>query len=229
MTNTIAIVGLGYVGLPLAVAFGRQLKTIGFDLNEEKLISYRKGIDPSGEVNSASLGAAKLLEFTSDPAMLSAAEVIIVVVPTPIDDAHRPDLSPLEGACRTVGQYMENGVTVIFESTVYPGCTEEVRYQGKRSTLDLPKKQRGTTTGNHSAMNLGRFEPRINRCRHFDDVTVSCQSIEKTTEIAESTVNTHRHNLHRSQYHLTRASQVDCRVASEAKQILRPLLSSSLS
>jgi UDP-N-acetyl-D-galactosamine dehydrogenase len=126
MTNTIAIVGLGYVGLPLAVAFGKQLKTIGFDLNEEKLISYRKGIDPSGEVTSASLGAAKLLEFTSDPAMLSAAEVIIVVVPTPIDDAHRPDLSPLEGACRTVGQYMANGVTVIFESTVYPGCTEEV-------------------------------------------------------------------------------------------------------
>lgn len=124
--ETIAIVGLGYVGLPLAVAFGRQVKTIGLDLNEEKLAHYRAGNDPSGEVDSEQLSAAVNLEFTSDSARLSEADVIIVVVPTPIDSARRPDLSPLQGACRAVGAHLQNGATVIFESTVYPGCTEEV-------------------------------------------------------------------------------------------------------
>ena len=125
-SEVVAIVGLGYVGLLLAVAFGKQLKTIGFDLNEEKLACYRKGHDPSGEVDAESLAAASQLVLTSDASMLAQAQVIIVVVPTPIDQAHRPDLSPLEGACRTVGEHMAAGATVIFESTVYPGCTEEV-------------------------------------------------------------------------------------------------------
>ncbi len=124
--TTIAIVGLGYVGLPLAVAFGKQIRTIGFDLNEEKLASYRQGIDPTGEVSQQSLTDAGQLMFTHDPAMLAEAEFVIVVVPTPIDEAHRPDLSPLEGACRTVGKYMAAGAIVVFESTVYPGCTEEI-------------------------------------------------------------------------------------------------------
>ena len=125
-SETIAIVGLGYVGLPLAVAFGRQRRTIGLDLNEEKLAHYRAGRDPSGEVDSQQLAAASKLEFTSDAAALSEASVIIVVVPTPIDDARRPDLSPLQGACRAVGAHLTAGTTVVFESTVYPGCTEEV-------------------------------------------------------------------------------------------------------
>jgi len=124
--TTIAIVGLGYVGLPLAVAFGKQIRTIGFDLNEEKLASYRQGIDPTGEVSQQSLTDAGQLMFTHDPAMLAEAEFVIVVVPTPIDEAHRPDLSPLEGACRTVGKYIAAGTIVVFESTVYPGCTEEI-------------------------------------------------------------------------------------------------------
>ena len=125
--NTIiAIVGLGYVGLPLAVAFGRHTRTIGFDLNEDKLASYRQGVDPSGEVDAASLAAAQQLEFTSTPGAMAEAQFIVVVVPTPINDAHRPDLGPLEGACRAVGENMSAGTTVIFESTVYPGCTEEV-------------------------------------------------------------------------------------------------------
>ena len=123
---TIAIVGLGYVGLPLAVAFGKHIRTIGFDLNEEKLASYRAGVDPTREVDSGSLADAALLEFTHDPQMLAEAEFVIVVVPTPIDDAHRPDLSPLEGACRTVGEHLSPGTIVIFESTVYPGCTQEI-------------------------------------------------------------------------------------------------------
>ena len=124
--DTVAIVGLGYVGLPLAVAFGRLRRTIGLDLNEEKLAHYRVGVDPSGEVEPQQLAQAKMLEFTSDASQLSDAQVIIVVVPTPIDQARRPDLSPLEGACRAVGAHLQPGATVIFESTVYPGCTEEV-------------------------------------------------------------------------------------------------------
>ncbi|MFT4517680.1 MAG: UDP-N-acetyl-D-galactosamine dehydrogenase [Halioglobus sp.] len=125
-SGTVAVVGLGYVGLPLAVAFGRMYHTIGLDLNEEKLAHYRAGNDPSGEVDSAALAESDKLEFTSDASKLAEAQTIIVVVPTPIDEARRPDLSPLEGACRTVGAHLTPGTTVIFESTVYPGCTEEV-------------------------------------------------------------------------------------------------------
>jgi UDP-N-acetyl-D-galactosamine dehydrogenase len=124
--DTVAIVGLGYVGLPLAVAFGQKRRTIGFDLNERKLDHYRAGEDPSGEVEPEQLAAASQLEFTSDPSLLAQAGTVIVVVPTPIDSARRPDLSPLAAASRTVGQNMRPGTTVIFESTVYPGCTEEV-------------------------------------------------------------------------------------------------------
>lgn len=123
---TVAIVGLGYVGLPLAVAFGSQRRTIGFDLNTKKLDQYRAGVDPTGEVGAEKLATATHLEFTSDPSQLSQASIIIVVVPTPIDQARRPDLRPLEGASRTVGKYLRPGTTVIYESTVYPGCTEEV-------------------------------------------------------------------------------------------------------
>ncbi|MEQ8264492.1 nucleotide sugar dehydrogenase [Pseudohaliea sp.] len=126
MNDTVAIVGLGYVGLPLAVAFGRRRRTIGFDLNEAKLARYRAGEDPSGEVSSDELAAAEHLEYTADPSRLREAGIVVVVVPTPIDAARRPDLSPLEGASRTVGRHLSPGTIVIFESTVYPGCTEEV-------------------------------------------------------------------------------------------------------
>lgn len=124
--KTVAVVGLGYVGLPLAVAFGRHRRTIGIDLNEAKLAHYRAGHDPSGEVSGEQLAAAIHLEFTSDAAALADAAIVVVVVPTPIDDAHRPDLSPLEGATRAVAKHLSEGAIVVFESTVYPGCTEEV-------------------------------------------------------------------------------------------------------
>lgn len=114
------------MGLPLAVALGAQRRTIGFDLNEAKLNAYRAGVDPSGEVSGDQLAAATQLEFSSEPGCLAEADVIIVVVPTPIDGANRPDLSPLEGASRAVGAHLKPGAIVVFESTVYPGCTEEV-------------------------------------------------------------------------------------------------------
>ncbi len=124
--ETVAVLGLGYVGLPLAVAFGKQIRTIGFDVNEKKLATYRNGHDPSGEVTDEDLRLADKLVYTSNPADLAEADIIIVAVPTPIDQAHRPDLTPLKLACQTVGANMSPNCIVVFESTVFPGCTEEV-------------------------------------------------------------------------------------------------------
>ena len=124
--GVIGVVGLGYVGLPLAVEFGKKVRTIGFDLLPQKIESYRRHVDPTGEVSSEDLKAAQFLEATSDPTRLSEADFIIVAVPTPIDAAHRPDFSPLVGASITVGRHMKKGATVVYESTVYPGATEEV-------------------------------------------------------------------------------------------------------
>lgn len=159
--DTIAIVGLGYVGLPLAVAFGRLRRTIGLDLNEEKLAQYRAGNDPSGEVEPQQLARASMLEFTSDASKLSAAQIIIVVVPTPIDQARRPDLAPLEGACRSVGAHLRPGTTVIFESTVYPGCTEEVCVPILEKASGLPWAGR-TAQGAVDGFYVGYSPERIN-------------------------------------------------------------------
>jgi UDP-N-acetyl-D-galactosamine dehydrogenase len=117
---------LGYVGLPLAVEFGKKSKTIGFDLSASKVENYKKFIDPTGEVSTEQLKAAQHLEVTTDPALLSQADYIVVAVPTPVDIAHNPDFTPLAGASKTVGKNMKRGAVVIFESTVYPGATEEV-------------------------------------------------------------------------------------------------------
>jgi UDP-N-acetyl-D-galactosamine dehydrogenase len=124
--TTIAVVGLGYVGLPLAAAFGARFETIGFDLNADKLASYRRCVDPTGEVSEAEFRSATRLSLTSDPADISRADFIVVAVPTPVDSARRPDFGPLVGASEVVGANMKRGATVVFESTVYPGATEEV-------------------------------------------------------------------------------------------------------
>jgi len=125
-STAIAVVGLGYVGLPLAVEFGKLYPTIGFDLAEQKIDAYRRGIDPTGEVISADLASAKKLEFTTDPAQLKRADFIVVAVPTPVDEAHQPDFGPLLGASESVGRNLKRGAIVVFESTVYPGATEEI-------------------------------------------------------------------------------------------------------
>jgi len=126
-SNTkIAVVGLGYVGLPLAVEFGRQFHTVGFDLSQAKIDAYRQFIDPTGEVASEDLRQATLFAPTTDAAALAQADFIVVAVPTPIDKAHQPDFGPLLGASEAVGRNMKRGATIVFESTVYPGATEEV-------------------------------------------------------------------------------------------------------
>jgi UDP-N-acetyl-D-galactosamine dehydrogenase len=125
-TKVVAVVGLGYVGLPLAVEFGKKRKTIGFDLSTSKIENYKQLIDPTGEVSSDELKAANQLTVSADPAALAEADYIVVAVPTPVDIAHNPDFTPLAGASKTVGLHMKKGAIVIFESTVYPGATEEV-------------------------------------------------------------------------------------------------------
>ena len=124
--EVIAVVGLGYVGLPLAVEFGKKGATVGFDLSKSKIESYRNFIDPSEEVSSEQLRAAKYLNVTDDPAALALADYILIAVPTPVDMAHVPDFTPLIAASETVGRHMKRGAIVIYESTVYPGATEEI-------------------------------------------------------------------------------------------------------
>lgn len=122
----VAVIGLGYVGLPLAVEFGKKHQTIGYDMSEAKINNYKKYIDPTGEVSTADLKAAKLLAVTSNPEEIRAADYIVIAVPTPVDEAHKPDFWPLISASRTAGKYMKKGTIVIYESTVYPGATEEI-------------------------------------------------------------------------------------------------------
>ena len=124
--KVLAVIGLGYVGLPLAVEFGKKYTTIGFDLSEAKIAAYRKGFDPTGEVRAEDLQAASGLSFTSDAAELRKADFIVVAVPTPVDEAHQPDFSPLLSASASVGANLKRGATIVFESTVYPGATEEI-------------------------------------------------------------------------------------------------------
>ena len=141
-TCTVAVIGLGYVGLPLAAAFATpaacvrtaaplRRRVIGFDINGQRLAELGQGIDRTHETSSEALAAAALLEFSTDPALLAEADVFVVTVPTPIDSAKRPDLTPLEKASATVGRALKqrrsaSTPVVIYESTVYPGATEEV-------------------------------------------------------------------------------------------------------
>ena len=121
----LSLVGLGYVGMPIAVAFARKIKVVGFDLNEKKIELYKNGIDPTNEVGNDVIKNAKV-EFTADPSKLKEAKFHIVAVPTPVNDDHTPDLTPVEGASRILGQNLTKGSVVVFESTVYPGVTEDI-------------------------------------------------------------------------------------------------------
>ena len=122
----IAVIGLGYVGLPLVIEFGKRLPTIGFDISKHKVESCQRGQDPSFELSAAEMQQAVHATFTEEPAALGEANVIILAVPTPVDEANKPDFGPLIGASVTAGRHMRPGTTLIYESTVYPGATEEV-------------------------------------------------------------------------------------------------------
>lgn len=120
----LALVGLGYVGMPIAVEFAKHIKVIGFDINEKRVNEYANGIDATNEVGEAIKDTT--VEFTADPAKLKEARFIVVAVPTPVNEDNTPDLRPVEGASRTVGQNLAPGAIVVFESTVYPGVTEDI-------------------------------------------------------------------------------------------------------
>jgi UDP-N-acetyl-D-galactosamine dehydrogenase len=124
-TPKIAIIGLGYVGLPLAVEFGKQLPCIGFDINKNRISELEAGHDKTLETESADFELAKYLSFTTIAADIANCDIYIVTVPTPIDGSNQPDLSPLIAASRLVGSVISENNIVIYESTVYPGCTEE--------------------------------------------------------------------------------------------------------
>ena len=124
--STIAVIGLGYVGLPLAVEFGKKMKTVGFDLHADKVAAYGRHVDPTGEVSTEDLKAAVHLTCSTDPKIIGEADFIIVAVPTPVDEAHQPDFTPLIKSSESVGKHLKKGAIVVYESTVYPGATEEV-------------------------------------------------------------------------------------------------------
>lgn len=125
MNEKLSLVGLGYVGMPIAVAFSKKVKVIGYDLNEKKIELYRNGIDPTNEVGSEAIRNCSV-EFTADETKLREAKFHIVAVPTPVNDDHTPDLTPVEGASRILGRNLTKGSIVVYESTVYPGVTEDV-------------------------------------------------------------------------------------------------------
>lgn len=121
----LSLIGLGYVGMPIAVAFARKIKVIGFDCNEKKIALYKNGLDPTNEVGNEVIRNTKV-EFTADPSRLREAKFHIVAVPTPVNDDHTPDLTPIESASHILGQNLVKGSIVVFESTVYPGVTEDI-------------------------------------------------------------------------------------------------------
>lgn len=152
--NKIAVVGMGYVGLPLAITFSEQgFNVIGFDINEEKIFKYINGEDPTNEVGDERIENSKNIEFTSDETKLREANFIIVAVPTPVLENKMPDLRPLEGASKIVGRNLSKGTIVVYESTVYPGATEEV-------CMPILEKESGMVCGKD--FKIGYSPERIN-------------------------------------------------------------------
>ena len=121
----LSVVGLGYVGLPIAAAFAEKIQVIGFDLNTKKITLYKEGVDPTREVGDEAIQKTSV-DFTDDPTRLREAKFHVVAVPTPVNQDHTPNLKPVEDAARIIGQNLTKGSIIVFESTVYPGVTEEI-------------------------------------------------------------------------------------------------------
>src|SRR5438067_13522382 len=184
---TVAVVGLGYVGLPVAVAFGRERPTIGYDLSKKRIENLRHHVDATGEVSTADLLAARQLRASSHPGEIGEADFIIVAVPTPINAARQPDLSPLESASETVGRYMKRGATVVYESTVYPGATEEGCVPSLERSSGLRWKQDFHVGYSPERINPGDKEhtfTRILKIVSGDDA----ETLEKVAELYASVV-----------------------------------------
>lgn len=176
----IALVGLGYVGMPIAVAFAKKVKVVGFDLNEAKINLYQSGIDPTNEVGDNAIRESKV-EFTADERKLQEAKFFIVAVPTPVNDDHTPDLTPVEGASRIVGRNLTKGSIVVFESTVYPGVTEDI-------CVPILEKESGLKCG--VDFKIGYSPERINpgdKVHRLETITkiVSGMDAESLDEIAK--------------------------------------------
>jgi UDP-N-acetyl-D-glucosamine/UDP-N-acetyl-D-galactosamine dehydrogenase len=152
--EVVLVVGLGYVGLPLALAFGRVMQTIGFDISEEKVNAYRQGYDPTGEMSGDLFARANQLSYTTNASEISKSDYVVVAVPTPIDNANQPDLEPLVKASEMVGRNLKKGAIVIFESTVYPGVTEEV-------CVPILERESGLKCGN-DGFKVGYSPERVN-------------------------------------------------------------------
>jgi UDP-N-acetyl-D-galactosamine dehydrogenase len=192
--DIVAVVGLGYVGLPLAVEFGKKYETIGYDLSESKIESYRKFVDPTREVSSIDLRAATGLAVTSDPSNLTKADFVIIAVPTPVDAAHQPDFSPLVSSSITVGKHLKRGAIVVYESTVYPGATEEVCIPILERESGLKWKQDFHVGYSPERVNPGDKERTITKITKVvsgDDA----ETLEKVAKLYESVITA---GVHRS-------------------------------
>ena len=172
--SKLALVGLGYVGMPIAVAFSRHVDTIGFDINEEKIKKYRSGIDPTNEVGDEGIKNCSV-DFTSDEKRLNEASFIIVAVPTPVNADHTPDLTPVTGASRVVGRNLQKGAVVVYESTVYPGVTEDI-------CVPILEKESGLKCGED--FKIGYSPERINpgdRVHRLETITKIVSGMDEDT------------------------------------------------
>lgn len=170
----LALVGLGYVGMPIAVAFSRRLDVIGFDINKKKIAMYQNGIDPTNEVGNDAIQNCKVC-FTSDEVKLREAGFLIVAVPTPVNDDHTPDLSPVIGASEVVGRNLVRGSVVVYESTVYPGVTEDI-------CMPILERESGLVCGRD--FKIGYSPERINpgdRVHRLETITKIVSGMDKET------------------------------------------------
>lgn len=182
----ISLVGLGYVGMPIAVAFSKKADVIGFDTNEEKIALYKEGIDPTREVGDAAISSCGV-RFTSDETMLQEAKFHIIAVPTPVNNDHTPDLSPVCGASEIVGRNLTEGSIVVYESTVYPGVTEEV-------CVPILEQMSGLKCG--GGFKVGYSPERINpgdKVHRLETITkivsgMDCETLETVAKVYELVV-----------------------------------------
>ncbi len=199
--DKIALVGLGYVGMPIAVAFARKVDVIGYDLNAAKIEQYKNGIDPTNEVGNEVIRNTKV-EFTSDETKLKEAKFYIVAVPTPVNDDHTPDLTPVEGASRILGRNLSKGSIVVFESTVYPGVTEDI-------CVPILEKESGLKCG--VDFKIGYSPERINpgdKVHRLETITkiVSGMDAETLDEVAKVYELVVEAGVHRAEYAVRRSA-----------------------